>query len=182
MKHAAKARRELAIRTLMNLLGPLANPARARYQLLGAPEDAMLRPLAEAALLLGAERVMAVRSLDGLDEFSCAAPTRCVLGEAGGTPREFVFDPAEAGIGGRDSASLKGGTAKDNAAIARRLLAGEEGGVLDAVCLNAGAGLFVTGAAGSVAEGAALARRAFADGRVAAKLDEIIRRAGQLAA
>ncbi|GHV22917.1 bifunctional protein TrpGD [Planctomycetales bacterium] len=180
MKHAVKARRELSVRTLMNMLGPLSNPAKAQYQVLGAPEDFMLRPLAEASLLLGAKRVLTVRSADGLDEFSCAAPTRCVLGEAGGAVREFVFDPAEAGIRGRDSASLKGGTAKDNVAIARRLLAGETGGTLDAVCLNAGAGLFVTGATGSIVAGAALVRDAFAAGRVAAKLDEIIRRAGEL--
>ncbi|MDR2390723.1 MAG: anthranilate phosphoribosyltransferase [Planctomycetota bacterium] len=183
MKYAAKARRELSVRTLMNLLGPLSNPAKAHFQLLGAPEEFMLRPLAEAALLLGAERVMTVRSGDGLDEFSCAAPTHCVLGEAGKGVSEFVFEPSEAGIWGRDSSALKGGTAKENAAIARRLLAGDEAaGVLDAVCLNAGGGLFVTGMAKTVAEGADLARRAFAQGRVAAKLDEIIRRAVELAA
>ncbi|MDR1534402.1 MAG: anthranilate phosphoribosyltransferase [Planctomycetota bacterium] len=183
MKNAAKARRELSIRTLMNLLGPLANPARAEYQLLGAPEGFMLRPLAEAALLLGAKRVMTVRSEDGLDEFSCAAPTRCVLGEADGELREFIFRPAEAGIGKRDFSSLRGGTAEDNVALARRLLAGEEiGGLLDAVCLNAGAGLFVAGRVDGLAAGTALARQAFAGGVVAAKLEEIIRRAGQLAA
>jgi anthranilate synthase/phosphoribosyltransferase len=183
MKHAVKARRELSVRTLMNMLGPLANPARAEYRFLGAPEKAMLRPLAEAALLLGARRVLTVRSLDGFDELSCAAPAACVLGEAGGGIREFVFDPAEAGITGRDSGCLRGGTAEDNVAIARRLLSGEEReGLLDAVCLNAGAGLFAAGLAADIVEGCGLARAAFADGRVGAKLDQVMRRAGQLAA
>lgn len=182
MKHAAAARRDLAVRTMMNLLGPLASPARAEYQVIGVPDAALLRPIAEAAMLLGARRVMTLRSEDGLDEFSCAAPTRCILAEAGGEMREFAFDPREAGIAGRDSESLKGGTAEDNAAIARRLMSGEEkGGVLDAVCLNAGAGLFVSGRADSVGDGYEQARDAFAGGRVLRKLGEVLARANELA-
>ena len=183
MRHAARARRELSVRTIMNMLGPIANPARAEFRFLGAPEEAMLRPLAEAALLLGARRVLTARSRDGFDELSCAAPAVCVLGEAGVGIREFVFDPAEAGISGRDSACLRGGTAEDNVAIARLLLAGDErDGLLDAVCLNAGAGLYAAGRAAGIAEGYRLARAAFADGGVKAKLDQVMRRAGQLAA
>lgn len=181
MKHAAIARRELGVRTLMNLLGPLANPARAGYQLLGVPEVGLLRPIAEAAMLLGGKRVMTIHSDDGLDEFSCAAPTRCILAEEGKELREFVFDPAEAGISGFDSDALAGGTAEDNAAIAVRLMAGEGlGGMLDAVCLNAGAGLFVSGAAPGIVDGYRMAREAFASGRVKAKLEEIISSAGRL--
>ncbi|MDR0361423.1 MAG: anthranilate phosphoribosyltransferase [Planctomycetota bacterium] len=183
MKHAAVARRELAVRTLMNLLGPLSNPARAAYQVLGVPDAALLRPIADAAILLGGGRVMAIHSEDGLDEVSSAAPTRCVLAEKGGDIREFVFDPASAGLSGFDSASLAGGTAEDNARIARRLMSGEErGGVHAAVCLNAGAGLFVSGMAGDMAEGYRLARDAFASGAVERKLAEIVRVAGELAA
>ncbi len=181
MKHAVTARRQLAVRTLMNLLGPLVNPAKARYQVLGVPEAGLLHPMADAAVLLGAERVMTVWSEDGLDEFSCAARTRCVFAE-GGARREFAFDPAEAGVAGGSSEALKGGTAEDNVAMARRLLAGEElGGVLDAVCLNAGAGLFVAGRAGDVAEGCGMARAAFREGKVAGKLEEIIAVANSLA-
>ncbi len=174
MRHAVTARRQLAVRTPMNLLGPLVNPAGARYQVLGVPDAGLLHPMADAAVLLGAGRVMTIRSEDGLDEFSCSAPTRCVLAE-GDSRREFVFDPAEAGISGCSPDALKGGTAEDNAAMARRLLAGEElGGVMDAVCLNAGAGLFVAGAAGSVAEGYGAAREAFREGRVSRKLEEVL--------
>jgi len=182
MKHAVKARRELAVRTMMNLLGPLANPARAEYLLIGVPEDRLLEPIAEAAMLLGSKRVMTIRSEDGLDEFSCAAPTRCFLAESGKEASEFVFDPSEVSIAGFNSDALKGGTAEDNAAIARRLLAGEQlNGVLDAVCLNAGAGLFVSGFAPSIAQGYALSREAFAKGNVARKLDEVIARSNKLA-
>jgi anthranilate synthase/phosphoribosyltransferase len=181
MKHATTARRQLAVRTLMNLLGPLTNPAKARYQLLGVPDVGLLHPMADAAMLLGTGRVMTIRSEDGMDEISCAAPTRCVLAE-NGERREFVFDPAEAGVTGRLSDSLKGGTAEDNAAIARRLLDGDEAeGVMDAVCLNAGAGLFVAERAGDIADGFRQAKAAFADGRVKRTLAEIIAAANELA-
>ncbi len=181
MKYAVPARRELAVRTMMNILGPIASPAKAKYQVLGVPEISLLRPIAEAAMMLGGKRVMTLRSEDGLDEFSCAAPTRYIIAEAGGEIRECMFDPAEAGISGCDSDSLKGGTAEDNAAIAMRLMSGEEqGGVLDAVCLNAGAGLFVANQAENIADGCALARNAFATGAVKKKMDEVITRARQL--
>lgn len=178
MRRAAKARRELAVRTIMNLLGPLANPADAAYQVVGVSEDKLLRPMAEALMLLGGRRAITVRSFDGLDEISCAAPTRCVLAEAGGGIREFVFDPTEAGVRGRSSESLRGGSAEDNVALARRLLAGEElDGLLDAVCLNAGAGLFAAGRAADIADGYRQARAAFSSGRAAAKTRDILTRA-----
>ena len=181
MQHATVARRELAVRTTMNLLGPLSNPARAGFQLLGVPEYSLLRPYAEAAMLLGGRRVMTVLSEDGLDEFSCAAPTRCVLAEVGQPVREFTFDPSEVGITGFDSDCLNGGTAEDNVAIAGRLMSGEEtGGVLDAVCLNAGAGLFVSGLVPSIADGYKKAREAFASGAVKAKVDEVVALAQEL--
>ena len=182
LRHAVTARRDLAIRTIMNLLGPLASPARASFQLLGVPEESLLRPIAEAAMILGGQRVMTIHSEDGLDEFSCAAPTRCVLAESGKEMREFIFNPATAGIPASASDSLKGGTAEDNAAIALRLVSGEErGGVLDATCLNAGAGLFVSGLVPDIGDGYKQALEAFAAGRVKAKLDEIIEHARRLA-
>ncbi|MDR3210646.1 MAG: anthranilate phosphoribosyltransferase, partial [Planctomycetota bacterium] len=183
MKHAAAARRELAIRTLMNLLGPLANPSRAGFQLLGVPEDSMLKPLADAAMLLGGKRVMTIHSEDGLDEFSCAGATHCLLREAGGETREFVFQPSEVGIRGRDSAVLKGGTAEVNAAIALDLMQGREtGGMLEAACLNAGAGLFVAGATPDIASGYHKVRQAFAAGQVGKYFTSVITRSQELAA
>ncbi|MCC8179367.1 MAG: anthranilate phosphoribosyltransferase [Planctomycetes bacterium] len=182
MKNAAVARRELAVRTLMNLLGPLSNPARAEFQLLGVPEIGLLRPIAEAAILLGAKRVMTIRSEDGLDEVSSAAPTRCVVAEAGGGVEEFLFDPADAAVHDRDSGALKGGTAEDNAAIARRLMDGEEtAAVLEAVCLNAGAGLFVSGAAETIVAGYRQARDAFASGLVKRYFADVLDQANALA-
>jgi anthranilate synthase/phosphoribosyltransferase len=183
MRHAAKARKELAVRTLMNLLGPLANPAGAAFQVLGVPEMRLLEPMAEAALILGGQRVLTVCSEDGLDEISCSAPTRCVLAEEGRGLTAFAFDPASLGLPPHPSGALKGGTAEDNAAIARRLMSGEEtGGVLDAVCLNAGAGLFVAGMAADIGDGYARAKAAFADGSVAAKTAAIMRQAQVLMA
>ncbi|MDR1611467.1 MAG: anthranilate phosphoribosyltransferase [Planctomycetota bacterium] len=183
MKHAAAARRELAVRTLMNLLGPLANPARAGFQLLGVPDPALLRPIAEAARLLGAERVMTIHSADGLDEVSSAASTNCLLLTADGSEREFVFDPSEAGVSGYSPESLGGGTAEDNAAIAERMMSGaERGGVFEATCLNAGAGLFVAGKAADIVDGCRMARAAFVSGQVCEKMREIIDRAKSLVA
>lgn len=182
MRHAVAARRELAVKTVMNLLGPLSNPAGAPYQVMGVPTEKLLEPMAEAAMLLGGERVMTVVSEDGLDEFSCSAPARCVLAERGGKTERFVFDPAEAGIVPPRGNPLRGGTAEDNVAMARRLMSGSDrGGLLDAVCLNAGAGLFVAGAAPSVAAGYARAKQAFADGAVAAKAAQVVSMAQALA-
>ncbi len=183
MKFAVTARRDLAIRTTMNLLGPITNPARSPFGLIGVPENHLLAPIAEALMLLGGERFMTIRSEDGLDEFSCAAPTRCMLVDKNGRRDEFVFDPADAGISGCESESLTGGTAEENVAIAMKLLAGEElGGVMDAVCLNAGAGLFVTGMADSIVDGYKRSREAFASGAVKAKLDEVLETARALIA
>ncbi len=183
MKHATVARRELAVRTMMNLLGPLSSPARAEYQVLGVPEPSLLRPIARAAALLGVKKVMTICSEDGLDEFSCAAPTRYMIGGVGQEEQEFVFDPTEAGIPLSGQEALAGGTAEENAAIARKLMDGEiEGGLLDAVSLNAGAGLFLAGKAESIADGRLQVIAAFKDGRVKQKLDEIITTAKALAA
>ena len=183
LRFAARARRALAVRTIMNLLGPLANPADAPYMVLGVPDARLLEPMAEAALLLGARRVLSVHGADGLDEISGAAPTRVVLAAAGEALRSFTFDPREAGVSASSREAVRGGTAAENAARARRLMNGQaENGLLDAVCLNAGAGLFAAGLADSIAQGHARARAAFADGSVRAKVDAVLSRARALAA
>ncbi len=182
MRYATRARRDLAVKTVMNLMGPLANPANACYQVMGVPRQQLLEPMAEAAMLLGGKRILVITSADGMDEFSCGAPTHCVLAEQGGAMKHFTFDPAQAGIKASDSSVLKGGTAEVNVAMANRLMSGEEkGGLLDATCLNAGAGLYVTGAAGSIEDGYHMAKNAFASGMVRKKVAEVIAAARVLA-
>ncbi len=182
MRFAARARRDLAVKTVMNLMGPLANPANAAYQVMGVPRKQLLEPMAEAAMLLGGKRILVISSDDGMDEFSCAAPTHCVLAEQNGATRHFTFDPAQAGITPSDASVLKGGTAEVNVRMAERLMSGKDtGGLLDATCLNAAAGLFVTGRAESIEDGYHMAKNAFASGMVRKKVKEIIAAARALA-
>ena len=154
MKHVAVVRRELGIRTVMNLLGPLLNPADIDMQLLGVYKSDLLMPMAQASQKLGRRRVMAVHSHDGLDELSVCAPSSIV--ETGGTEgaRDYVLKPEDMGITGCSPADLAGGTPEDNADIALQLLAGGGKQTLRAsVALNAGAALYVAGSARSIEEG-----------------------------
>jgi anthranilate synthase/phosphoribosyltransferase len=173
MKHAAPVRKELGVKTIMNLLGPLVNPAGATHQLIGV-YDASLGPLlARAAQLLGVKKALIVYGTEGLDEMSVGAPTLYWVV----TPvsiTEGRFEPAQIGLSGYVLDDLKGGTADDNAALARDLLDGVGRPALrDAVCLNAGAALWLADLASSIEDGYAKALEAFTDGRLAAKLDEV---------
>jgi len=173
MRHAAPVRKELGVKTIMNLLGPLANPARASHQLIGV-YDASLGPLiARAAQLLGVKKALVVFGTEGLDELSVGAPSLYWLV----TPEGIVegrFDPAQVGLAGYVLDDLTGGTADDNAALALDLLAGVGRPALrDAVCLNAGAALWLADQVGSIEEGFARVRRTFDDGSLAAKVAEV---------
>lgn len=142
MRHAMPTRRELGIRTLFNLLGPLSNPAGVTHQLLGAPDDATRLLLAEALVKLGVERAWVVRSSDGLDEVSPFAPTRVTVVDRGAltehlvTPESFGFAPSPAG-------AIAGGEPADNARALTAILKGERHPAADAVALNAAAALVV---------------------------------------
>lgn len=176
MKHAAVPRRELKIKTVFNLVGPLSNPAGAAYQLIGVFDPRFCRVVAEAGRELGLKRALVVHGHDGLDEISPAALTTAALLEPDGTIREFVIDPADYGIHGHETKDLAGGTAEDNAAMARDLLAG--GGpaaVRDAVLLNSGAALWVAGIASDLAEGVEKVREALDDGSAARRVKEILK-------
>jgi len=173
MKHAAPVRKELGVKTIMNLLGPLVNPAGASHQLIGV-YDASLGPLlARAAQLLGVKKALIVYGTEGLDELSVGAPSLYWLV----TPvsiTEGRFDPSQIGLSGYVLDDLKGGTADDNAALARDLLDGVGRPALrDAVCLNAGAALWLADQASSIEDGYARALAAFTDGRLAAKLEQV---------
>ena len=178
MRFAAEARRDLGIKTLMNLLGPLVNPAGAEYQLIGVFSEDLCVPMAEAAKLLGLQRVLVVHSRDGMDEISVHAPTRLVFADENGEITDYLFRPEEAGLHGYTVNDLAGGSAEENAETALRLMQGDgHEGLLQAVALNTGAALYVYGLAASIREGYAAAAGAFRDGRVLAKYEEI-RRAG----
>jgi anthranilate phosphoribosyltransferase len=142
IRHAMPTRRELGIRTVFNLLGPLSNPARVTHQLLGAPDDATRLLLAQTLAKLGVERAWVVRSVDGLDEVSPFAETRVTevyggkLREHSVTPESFGFSPSPAG-------AIAGGEPADNARALTMILQGEEHPAADAVALNAAAALVV---------------------------------------
>ena len=175
MRHAAGVRAELGIKTVLNLLGPLVNPAAAEFQLIGVYDGALCEPMARAARLLGVRRVLVVHGADGLDEVSVTGPTRMVEIGEDDECRVSEFDPASCGIAPAALDELKGGDAAHNAALARALLGGGGRPALrDAVAVNAGAALYVAGAAPDIAAGYRRACTVLADGSAAAKLDEVV--------
>lgn len=174
MRHAAPARKALGIKTIMNLIGPLSNPADAAYQVIGVYAEDLLEPVARAARLLGVRRVLAVRSRDGLDEISPCAPTEVVEIGEDGIARRYIFDPRAEGFGSYRPDELRGGDAAENARLALELVGGAGRPALEAaVAFNAGAALYVSGRASSIAEGARTAAAALASGAVAAKIEQL---------
>jgi len=170
-RHAGPVRREIGIRTIFNVLGPLANPAGVKRQLLGVPSVALGERMVQVRRELGAERALVVHSADGLDEISPSGPTR-TWELSGGVVREGELTPADAGLELAPRDSVRGGDSAANAAIARAVLSGEaRDGPLTAVLLNAGAACYVAGLAGDLREGARLAADAIASGAARARLD-----------
>ena len=169
MRHAVEPRRDLGVRTLFNLLGPLTNPAGATRQVLGVFERRWLVPLAEALGELGSEHVLVVHSGDGLDEFSIAVPTH-VAELRDGAVRVWTFDPADVGVSGTLDA-LKVADAGESLHKVRAALSGEAGPAGDIVALNAGAALYVAGRADSLTQGIAAARGILDSGDALALLE-----------
>jgi anthranilate phosphoribosyltransferase len=166
MKHAMPIRRELPMRTIFNLLGPLSSPARVRRQLLGVADPRLVPLVAGALSRLETVRALVVHGADGSDELSLAGPNRALLVEDG-TTRELVVDAIEHGLQRAPLAALAGGDAQLNSAITVSVLGGEPGPARDVVLLNAGAALFVAGRAADVAEGVQQAAEAIDSGRAA---------------
>ncbi|MFA5900453.1 MAG: anthranilate phosphoribosyltransferase [Hyphomicrobium sp.] len=173
MKHWAAARAELSIRTIFNLLGPLANPAGVKRHVVGVFNAAWTEPIAEALKNLGSEHAWVVHGSDGLDEITTTGPTR-VTELKNGAIRTFQVRPSDAGLPPATLEDLKGGDATVNAAAIRELLGGEPGPFRDIVLLNAGAGLVVGGKAGDLREGAERAARAIDDGSATRALDKLV--------
>ena len=182
MRHAAPVRQELGIKTVMNLLGPLANPAGAVWQVIGVYDGALCRVVAEAARLLGVRRVMTVHGDDGGDEISVIGPTRAVLIDESGRAEELRLTPEALGVGRHDRGAVGGGTPAENVAQARELMAGAGRPALrDAIAVNAGAALHVCGLAADLRAGVRTALRTLNSGAVARKVDEITALAAALA-
>ena len=169
-KHIVPVRRELAVRTIFNFLGPLTNPAGARRQVIGVSDPGKLETMAAALRQLGAERALVVSSADGLDEFSVSGKTRVVeLRDAGLStydvaPEEVELEPAPEGAVGA-------GTPEQNALVLREVLAGNPGTERSLAVLNAGAAIYVTGGADTLAEGVRAAERAVDSGAAAVVLE-----------
>jgi anthranilate phosphoribosyltransferase len=163
----------LKIRTIFNLVGPFANPARTKKQLIGVPSPLLLSTLAAASRALGYTRVLLVSSRDGMDEISTRCPTDAIL-VTGNQTKKFVIDPKKLGFKRPPTKALDGGSATENARILRAVLAGEHGHARDVVVLNAGVGLYVHGKAQSIKEGIALATRSIDNGNALACLEHLI--------
>jgi anthranilate phosphoribosyltransferase len=172
MRNAAVARKEMGVRTVFNLLGPLTNPAGASRQLLGVYSDHYVMILAEVLRQLGSERAMVVHGADGMDELSVFSVNH-VAELRDGAIHEYTLDPATLGLAHTDRAAVAGGSAQENAARIRSVLKGESGPARDIVLLNAAAALVVAGVAGDMAAGVARARQAIDQGDAARKLDEL---------
>jgi anthranilate phosphoribosyltransferase len=170
-------RRELAVRTIFNLLGPLTNPAGARRQLVGVSDPSFLETVAGALASLGVDRALVVASEDGLDEISAWAPTKVV--EVNGEEiRSFTLLPEEAGIAPASGADAlrasEGGSPVQNAAVTQAILGGRGAASADLALINAGGAIYAAGRADTLAAAVELARSAVEDGRAAAALERYL--------
>ena len=174
MKYVGAIRRELGFRTVFNILGPLTNPGSPKIQLLGVYDDYLVQPLAQVLINLGVRRGMVVYGMDKLDEISLSAPTHiCEFRD--GWSKSYTVAPEDFGFERCAKAELKGGTPQENAAITRAILRGERGHRRNAAVMNAGAGLYLWGAADSFGAGVALAERLVDSGKAEATLEKLIR-------
>lgn len=181
MRYAIGPRRELGLRTLFNLLGPLTNPAQVKRQLLGVYDAALCEPLAHALKALGSEHAMVVHAADGLDEISIAAPTS-VAELKEGEVRAYTINAADFGLGATDLSGLTVDSAKASATLIRATLSGGRGAdagtdpekARQIIAMNAGATIYVAGIASSLADGVALAEDLLSTGQAAEKLKAFV--------
>ena len=174
MKYVAPIRKELGIRTVFNILGPLSNPAGANMELMGVYDQSLVEPLAQVMANLGVNRGMVVYGQDSLDEISMCAPTSvCEIRDGKFTSYEIT--PEQFGYERCEKGALTGGTPAENAEITKAILKGEEKGPkCQAVCLNAGAALYIAGKAASIEEGVKLAESLIDSGAALKKLEEFV--------
>ena len=174
MKYVGPIRRELGIRTVFNILGPLTNPSYPEFMLLGVYSETLVNPLAQVLMSLGVKRGMVVYGTDNLDEISISAPTK-VCEFRDGYYRDLLIRPEDFGLKSASKDEITGGTPEENAQMTRDILAGKiTGAKRDIVLLNAGAALFCAGAAESIQDGVSLAAEMIDSGKALKKIDEMI--------
>lgn len=174
VKRVMPTRKELGFRTCFNLLGPLANPANVKRQLMGVYDPSLTETVARVLLTLGTERALVVAGLDGIDEISISGPTR-ISEVKDGQVTTYTLTPEDLGVRQAMPEAVAGGDAGTNARILRRVFQGEEGPCRDVVLVNAGAVLYVAGRAKSIPEGVRMAADAVDSGKANEKLEEMIR-------
>ena len=178
MKYVAPVRRELGIRTIFNILGPLANPAGANMELMGVYDESLIEPLAHVLANLGVKRALVVYGTDGLDEISLSAPTKiCEVKD--GTFTSYEITPEQFGLTRCKKEDLVGGTPAENAQITHDILAGKPGPKRDAVLMNAGAAIYMAGKAETIQDGIDMARNMIDSGKAAAQLEKFVKLSNQ---
>ncbi|MDR3263050.1 MAG: anthranilate phosphoribosyltransferase [Clostridiales bacterium] len=173
MKYVAPVRKELGIRTIFNILGPLVNPAGANFQLLGVYSGELIEPMARVLSNLGVKNALVVHGRDGLDEISAGALTD-VCEVKNGVFSSYVIDPRDFGFSLCEASDLKGGTPNDNAAITLSVLGGEKGAKRDAVILNSAAAIYIAGGSPTIADAVKLASGLIDGGKALLKLKQFI--------
>lgn len=175
MRHVGAIRRELGIRTVFNILGPLTNPSRPSYMLLGVYGKHLLRPLAKVLPTLGIKRALIVHGTDGMDEISVGAPTK-VHEVRDGKEHAYEIRPEDFGFSPASKDAIRGGTPEENAQVTRGILSGDITDARANICLiNAGAAIYIGGAAASIADGITAARQTIADKSALRKLEDFIK-------
>jgi anthranilate phosphoribosyltransferase len=176
MKHVGPTRREIGIRTIFNILGPLTNPAHTPYQVLGVPDASLLRKMGEVLLRLGSKHALIIYGEDGIDECSLMAPTRVCEIRRGAELREYTITPEDFGFTRvSDRSALQGGDPAYNAALLRQLLTEDTASpATEMLCLNAGTALFANQLVDSLADGMKLARATLREGKAGRKLAEVV--------
>lgn len=179
MRHVAPVRKALGFRTIFNILGPLANPANATYQLVGVFDENLLEVFAQVLNELGVKRAMVVHGDDGLDEITISTTTKvCELSQ--GVIKNYTLDPSDYGMELSPLETVRGGDKKENAIILRDLFDGKVGPMRDILLLNAGAALYTCERATSIEEGIQMATRLIDEKKAMKKLDEFIQRTQEL--
>jgi anthranilate phosphoribosyltransferase len=176
MKHVGPTRREIGIRTVFNILGPLTNPAHARYQVLGVADGSLLRKMGEVLLHLGCQHALIIHGEDGIDECSVSAPTHICEVRNGKELREYTITPEQVGLTRvSDRQAFQGGDPAYNAKMVRELLSGNTNGpATDMLCLNAGAALLANEQVAALADGVKLARATLREGKARQRLADVI--------
>ena len=173
MKYAVQPRREIGIRTIFNILGPLTNPAMATHQLIGIYSGEMVEMIARVLRNLGSARAMVVHGLEGLDEISLCGPTK-IAELRDGEVKEYVIEPEQFSVERCRLEELHGGNPQESAVILRAVLDGKKGPPRDVVVLNGGAALYISGNAATIPDGMKLAAESIDSGKASKKLAQLI--------